>query len=319
MKIAFTSCMNIQVYPRQPLWGRIAAQSPQHLVLTGDSIYLDVPVGGGMHPKQMTDNQFMTLGHGLYRAQLQEPGFNALVRQVPTYAIWDDHDFLWNEAYREKAITRTNLYAGTIRATRALFRSFCEALQARDPDQFPTDTSAGSLWRPVEDPPGYRFVDLGGNVALHLTDGRSWRLKRELLGADQRQRIAAQMAALPADTVHLLASGSVLQRAHGEQWASFNDFEWLKGLARQYKILALSGDIHDNDLTSIEVGPGRYLFDATASGAAVNKLVELGPPRQNHGLLDIDAATVQVVLYAAGVPDNRTPRRLDRQRWCWLP
>jgi hypothetical protein len=319
MRIAFTSCSNRRLFKPQAVWNAIAAHAPDALVLLGDSIYLDVPWAGATHPRKLSEVDFVEHGRRLYAAQLAEPGFAALVKAVPTHAIWDDHDFLWNESYEEGAAARP-VHRGTVRATRALFRAWTETLDARlQGDGFPRDALDFRLWQPDEPAPGYRWRDLGGGVALHLTDGRSWRLGQELLGAAQRKAIERQIQALPADTVHLLASGSVVEQHKGDRWAQFaTDRAWLERLARQHRVLVLSGDIHDNRWDALPVGPDRWLYDATSSGAAVSRLVVAGPALEHFGLVDIDAAQVAVSWFARGAPD-RLPRRIARDTWRPLP
>jgi len=319
MKIAFTSCMSTQVFPGpQPVWDQIRAQAPDQLVLTGDNVYIDA-MPHPVHPKQMSDDAFAQHVFSLYRDLLAQPQFAALVKQVPTEAIWDDHDFLWNEAYGEQAIKK-KVYKGLVRSSRATFNAFCRALTARlAPGSFPDVYNSAVLWDPNEPAPGYRFKDLGQGVALHLTDGRSERLKAVLLGQMQRQQIEAKMAALPADTVHLLASGSVVESHKGEHWGSFEDYQWLLALARQHKIMVLSGDIHDNRFTPIDLGGGKMLYDATASGAAIRRLVTVLSECQNFGMLDIDDAQLVVSLFSFGALSNGGPVRIDRNTWQRLP
>lgn len=318
MKIAFTSCMSTTVFRDQPVWDQIRAQQPDQLVLTGDSIYIDADYGP-VHPKQMSDNDFAQYVFGRYRDLLAQPQFKALVSQVPTSAIWDDHDFLWNEHYEERAIRR-KVYRGLIRASRAMFNAYCRALDAKlAPGSFPAAYNDGSLWQANEPAPGYKFKHLGQGVALHLTDGRSERVDKTLLGAKQRDQIAAQMAALPLNTVHLLASGSVVENNAGDQWGGFDDHAWLLNLARTYKIMVLSGDIHDNVFDAIDVGNGRYLYDATASGAAVRRLVTLLSPLQNYGLVDIGPQALSVSLFSFGQLSYGPPVRIDRDSWRIVP
>lgn len=315
MRIAFTSCMNATAFKKQPVWKSIGELNPDHLVLLGDSVYLDVPWGPGqVHPKQLSDNEFVVHGLGRYTAQLAVPEFAKLVSKVPTHPIWDDHDFLWNESYEERAIGR-KVYAGKIRATRSLFKCYAETLQLRlAQGSFPTAANDWRLWTDPEPPPGYRFVDLGKGVMLHLTDGRSWRIRKTLLGAAQRQAIAERMALMPPETVHLMASGSVVQMEKGDAWSRFDDFDWLCELARKHNILVLSGDIHDNRPSMLDLGEGKFLFDATASGAAVGTLVVLGQPLQNFGVVDISDELVEIHFMGMGAP-NRPPMRIHRSTW----
>ena len=314
MKIAFTSCMSTTVFPKQPVWDQIKLKNPDHLVLNGDSIYIDTPPYN-VHPKNMSEDAFAQHVFSRYQDLLKQPQFSSLVKAVPTVAIWDDHDFLWNESFEEQALKKKN-YKGLIRASRAMFNAYSQALDLKlIAGSFPDSYSYASLWRPDEPAPGYRFKDMGGGVALHLTDGRSERAKSALLGQKQRREIAAQMALLSPETIHLLASGSVVEAHKGDHWGSFEDYQWLLELARTYKIMVLSGDIHDNKFTAIELGYGKCLYEATSSGAAIRRLVTLLSPCQNFGLLEIAHGEVAVSLFSFGQLNIGAPRRVDQKTW----
>lgn len=316
MKLAFTSCMSFTVFAQQPVWDQIAAQQPDQLVLLGDSIYIDAgPYPHGCnHPKDMDPVQFMQHVLGRWRLQLDQPQFRALVKAVPTEAIWDDHDFLWDESGAEGVINR-RIYTENIRISRALFNAFRRTLDARlAPDSFPSAYNDWAINQPNEPPPGYRWRDLDGDIRLHLTDGRSWRIRRDLLGADQRTQIEASLAAKP-HAVHLLASGSVVCNDCDARWQEFDDYAWLQALARQYKILVLSGDIHANRFQRIDLGDGRWLYDATASGAAIKKLVGVGSKCENYGLLTADAAALRLDFFSHGTPDSVGTWAIDRANW----
>jgi alkaline phosphatase D len=316
MKIAFTSCMAFTVFAQQPVWDQIAAQRPDRLLLLGDSVYIDAgPYPIGMtHPKQMAPVEFLQHVLHRWRTQLDQPQFRALVAAVPTDAIWDDHDFLWDESYGERAIEKV-VYKENIRISRALFNAFRRTLDERlAPGSFPSAYNDASINQPNEPPPGYRHRALAPDLHLHLTDGRSWRIGKDLLGANQRAQIEAKLAAAPA-AVHLIASGSVVQADDDARWSLFDDYNWLVGLARTYKILVLSGDIHANRFKSTNLGDGRWLHDATASGAAVCKLVGVGSKCQNYGLLTTDPATLRLDFFSHGTPDSVGSWAIDRHTW----
>ena len=315
MKLAFTSCMSYTVFAQQPVWDQIAAQHPDRLVLLGDSIYIDaMPLPNNTHPKSLENNDFLLHLLKRWRVQLDQPQFRALVKAVPTDAIWDDHDFLWNEHFEEKAITKV-IYKENIRITRALFNAFCRTLDARlAPGSFPEAYNDASINQINEPPPGYKYRDLEPDLKLHLTDGRSWRLGREMLGATQRGQIAANMAAAPG-AVHLLASGSVVRNDDDSRWEEFDDYAWLQKLARQYKVLVLSGDIHANRFQATDLGNGRWLFDATSSGAAIKRLVDAGSKCENYGLLSTDAASLRLDFFSHGTADSVGSWAIDRAAW----
>lgn len=316
MKIAFTSCMSFTVFAQQPVWDQIAAQRPDRLLLLGDSIYIDGPPfpDGNIHPKKLAPVDFLQHVLERWRTQLDQPQFRALVKAVPTDAIWDDHDFLWDESYGERAIEKV-VYRENIRISRALFNAFCRTLDARlAPGSFPSAYNDTRINQPDEPPPGYRHKALAPDLHLHLTDGRSWRIGRDLLGAAQRTQIEARLASAPT-AVHLIASGSVVQADDDARWAEFDDHAWLLALARRHKILVLSGDIHANRFKSTNLGDGHWLHDATASGAAVCKLVGVGSKCQNYGLLSTDPATLRLDFFSHGTPDSVGSWAIDRNTW----
>ena len=154
MKIAIASCSNPNNYPNQPVWSHISAKKPDALVLLGDTIYLDVPWattfnGEMIHPSDADAADFLKHGLRLYRAQLGQSGFAALIKNVAkTYAIWDDHDFLWNNAAGD-ALPK-NVYRDHFQATRALFKAFREAIGAKDPSIFPALDTDPRLHDPAE-------------------------------------------------------------------------------------------------------------------------------------------------------------------------
>ena len=315
MKLAFASCMSHTVFSQQPVWDQIAAHQPDRLVLLGDSIYIDTtPYLNNVHPKRMENVDFLQHLLARWRVQLDQPQFRALVTAVPTDAIWDDHDFLWNEHTEEAAITK-KVYAENIRITRALFNAFCRTLDARlAPGSFPADYNDAIINQANEPAPGYKSRRLADDLVLHLTDGRSWRLGKDMLGADQRSKMAAKMAQAP-DAVHLVASGSVLRNDCDAQWRDFDDFAWLQGLARQYKVLVLSGDIHNNRMQSMDLGGGRWLHDATSSGAAIRQLVGTGSKCENYGLLAVSPQALRLDFFSHGTPDSVGSWSIDRNTW----
>jgi alkaline phosphatase D len=316
MKLAFASCMSYAVFAQQPVWDQIAAQQPDRLLLLGDSVYLDgPPFPNNTHPRLLDNIDFLLLVLKRWQVQLDQPQFRALVKAVPTDAIWDDHDFLWNEHYEEKAITK-RVYAQNIRISRAVFNAFCRTLDARlAPGSFPETYNDAVINQPNEPPPGYKYRDLEPGLKLHLTDGRSWRLDRDMLGAAQRGQIEANMTASAPGTVHLLASGSVLRNDSDARWEQFDDYAWLQGLARKHNILVLSGDIHANRFQAIDLGAGRWLFDATSSGAAINRLVGVGSKCENYGLLTTSPGSLRLDFFSHGTPDSVGAWSIDRTAW----
>lgn len=301
MKIAIASCFNPINYPNQPVWDHVSAHSPDVLVLLGDSIYLDIPwvttFADTVHPSDATAADFLRHGLKLYRTQLNEKHFARLVGSVPkTFAIWDDHDFLWNGAAGD-SLSQT-LYRDHIQASRALFKAYRNALTNRNPASFPTTDADPQLKNPNEPAPGYQMIDLNANICLHLTDGRSFRNKHHLLGSAQRGQISNAMQSRRGN-IHILASGIVFNGNKGERWAGYGeDYEWLKRLALEHKILVISGDVHENRIPApFKIPGGHDILEITSSGAAIGALVALGAQKHNFGLIEIANGHVTLSAY----------------------
>lgn len=320
MRIAFASCIHTPVFRNQPVWDWIAARQPDHLVLLGDSLYLDLSLSGP-HPEQMLDDEFARHLFARYTGLLAQPQLRALVQQLPpgrVWSVWDDHDFLWNDALGAEARANPQ-HSGKLRLSTAFHEAFRRALAlGLAPGAFPSAYNDAVFWDMNQPPLATPSVALQPGLWLHLSDCRSWRTrtwlleesKRHLLGAAQRQRIGAAVAAQP-QALHLLACGSTLsswKRRYPQDWA------WLISLAAQHRTLVLSGDIHRNEVDANHTG-GWPLHEATSSGAAVKDAVVFGQRRRNFGLLEIDANELQVTLLADNQVQTALSRRLDRNTW----
>ena len=316
MKIAFASCMCTRVFDTQPVWTQIAAQQPDALVLLGDSIYLDI--AAPEPPQDMSDDNFARHLHALYSELLAQPQFRALVQGLPAgavHAVWDDHDFLWNDALGAEVAKRPE-HRGKLGLSTAFFQAYRRTLaQGLAPGSFPASYNDAAFWPAVPQRLDTPSLALAHDLWLHLSDGRThrthtWPLqesKRHLLGSAQRERLGAAVAAAPA-ALHLLASGSVL--AAYKRYPA--DWRWLLDLAAAQRLLVLSGDIHRNELDAFYT-TGWPLHEATSSGAAVRDAVVLGRERRNFGLLDVGPDEVHIRLFEKGV--CRDERRLARGTW----
>jgi alkaline phosphatase D len=314
MRIAFASCMFNRVFPDQPVWDWVAAQRPDHLVLLGDSFYLDVL--GPKPPQDMNDLEFAQHLFDLYGELMAQPQFAALVKGAgapQVHAIWDDHDFLWNDVCGAEMHP---VHTGKVRLTTAFLEAFRAALEAKlAPGSFPASPLDAAFWNPAQPALTTPSVALAPDVRLHLSDGRTFRTrthfleerKRTVFGSDQRATLGAAIESAPG-AVHLFASGSTI--AGYQRYA--RDLAWLKDLAARRRMLVLSGDIHRNDLDAFYTG-GLPLHEATSSGAALKDAVIVGSTRKNFGLLDIDAGQVGIRLFARGVVEQQ--RVLARQTW----
>jgi len=321
MRIAFTSCLSAVIRKKQPTWACIQSLSPKHLVLLGDCIYTDAPVISETHPEAMrqSDEPFTSLMFDLYRRQVTQIDFARLIKSLGpghAWSIWDDHDFLWNDACG--AFESKNPYhKGKIPISTSFHEAFRQALASGDPpNNFPA--ALGTAPSPAKHPLATPSIQLEPGLWLHLSDGRTFRTKtrlvadhkRTLLGAAQRKAIGQVIADHPND-VHLFASGSTLsdyKKSYPVDWA------WLCDLASRSRVLVLSGDVHRNQ-TSWHPTQGLPLHEATSSGAAIRSAVSLGTPLNHYGILDIDTQHVTARFFDGQTEQTDLKLTINRSSW----
>lgn len=320
LRIAFTSCMCTSVSKEQSVWAEIAAHQPDHLLLLGDSVYLDI--GAPQPPQEMDLNSFGEWLLDRYQAQLAVKSFARLVRGMPddgrVHSIWDDHDFLWDNACGAQVAGQPK-QDGKIALSTAFQEAWRRTLAARlAPGSFPSQLNDPAFWPEPPRPLATPSLALADDVRLHLSDGRTWRTDnstfgpahRDLLGAAQRRRLTQAFVQAPPVALHLFASGSTFAGYQRYE----DDSHWLLDVASEHRTLLLSGDIHRNQFDAFHTG-GFPLHEATASGAAVRLAVVIGPLRRNHGLLDIHDDRVHIRLFdRQGLQDERVLSRAS-----WLP
>lgn len=315
MNIAFTSCASTNLVPHQPIWDDIRASAPDHVVLLGDNFYNDVPDVGMDALQKMTTNQFVEHMLARYWQQLNEPHFRQLVETpgITLHAIWDDHDFAWNDADGARLLAQP-AQAEKIRVSTNFMRAFRKALAAKDLSLFPTASNAPELWTDFDKPNFQRLgatsirLEDDGRCWLHLTDGRTYRKKPQLLGDAQRDQLSQVFAAHP-DALHIIASGVTFSQ--GDGWHKYaSDRKWLNQAAGDHGWLMLSGDVHSNGLLEHKLSAKGRLVEATASGAAIhaylNGLIK-GPEVRNQGWLEIEPDQVTVRLLSFNKPVTEKP------------
>ena len=103
VRIAFGSCSKISQFPKGPIYGAIAKEQPDMMLFLGDNAYFIVadgsdrhfsttgPVGDWNYPESMLARHLITRTH---------PDLQEMLRRVPSYGIWDDHDYGPNNADR---------------------------------------------------------------------------------------------------------------------------------------------------------------------------------------------------------------------------
>ncbi len=348
MKIAFTSCANLQDFPSQPGWTRIKKLEPDVLLLLGDQIYMDFGIpglGGDLYaPRKFSLSEFAFRMYDRYRRQFAETNFQDLLRSRPNMQIaatWDDHDFAWNNACGGRCpeppepgetATRISNDGEMHKASnqhkaiaRRLFNGHLKAMRERlIPEKYPSpDSDFFNMTKelPLEAQGIQEAFDLdNGAIRVVMLDTRYHRDCVLYLDAPRIME-PAQMDWLrlqlngPQDLT-LICSGSTLTA--GECWKDYREsLEELKQAVAGKKVLVLSGDIHQNAFRTHKNphDKTRPLFEATASGLAIEGMkpfLWLGD-QENYGLLEIDAQRLRIRLYRKS--GRFTEHLIDRAAW----
>ena len=177
-RMAITSCMHIKRAQRS--WNLLLAEQPDLHLTVGDTHYADT-----------TDPTIQLQHHLAYRRKKE---FANVLRQVPTYAIWDDHDYGPNNS------------DGTAEGKEFSLAGWKQA--------WPNPPSGTS------DTPGAFFKFSRGDVDFFVVDGRYHRSPNELPDNDKKRMLGdAQFEWLLSGLKNskakfkIIASGSVLHHS----------------------------------------------------------------------------------------------------------
>ena len=264
------------------------------------------PYGNG-EPKKLSLQKFSEVMHSRYAAQWAVESFQSavLADNVKVHAIWDDHDFAWNNSRGgEPGGDDENFVSPPVRRlSRALFQQFRDSLSSK-PRTYPAN--------PYKD--GKVEADLGGiqckvdlmpNVRLILTDGRSFRRfahwHSSILGEDQKKWLEGLL--LPEPGINLIASGRPVK----DGWRPYSDRRWLLDLARNHRILVLSGDAHKPSFWQ-----RHGLLDATASAMAQPEIL-VSFKTGVFGQLEVTGSKITVGLWK-GVQELER-KVISRDHW----
>jgi alkaline phosphatase D len=237
-RMAFCSCMRPEKGGKG-IWDRYLEWEPAFHLMLGDNVYADT-----------TDAERLWAAHLEMRAV---PQFARVLRHLPSYAMWDDHDFGGDNA--DGSLVRKE---DSLRAFREVWANPGSGLP-NVPGTF------------------YRFS--WGDVDFFVLDGRYHRTpdratndgRKRMLGDAQFAWLAEGLKTSRA-RFKVLASGSVLRDNEKDGWHAF-DFERrrLYGLVAAHRIpgvLYLSGDIHRCKIvTHAAATTGFYdLYEVISSG-----------------------------------------------------
>jgi alkaline phosphatase D len=212
-RIAITSCMKIG--RPQGSWDLLLAEQPDFHLTVGDTHYAD------------TTNPTVQLKHHVSYRRVKE--FANVLRQVPTYAIWDDHDYGPNNS------------DGTAKGKEFSLTGWKQA--------WPNPASGTS------DTPGAFFKFSRGDVDFFVVDGRYYRDPNELPDDDKKRKLGdAQFEWLlnglknSKAKFKIIASGSVLHHSKVDGWRIFTfSRHRLFDAIKKHKISGLmyvGGDMH---------------------------------------------------------------------------
>jgi len=311
-RLAFTSCIDTVNDPLQLGWNDLKSHAPDSLVLLGDSIYMDYGLGNHQpngSPYGEPLDKFSRLMHDAYAAQWSVQNFRKAIDGCAVYAIWDDHDFAWNNSRGGGPAEGKDYVAPEYRRlSRKHFGAFRSALDAPS-KPYPENSWPSGIVDPAHDDGSIAdSKELQKGVVLHLIDGRSFREEEgdtSLLGQTQRHALQAALER-NAGGINIIASGSTLKN-----WKRYDrDYDWIRDMAKEHKILVLSGDIHEPDFRT----RGR-LYEVTASAMAQPPGITAIFGKKTHvfGLLTIGEHDLQVEVYvgARKVEDHM----IDRALW----
>lgn len=247
---AFGSCMDDRddtaAWAEMPIFNHLAAQNPDLLLLLGDNHYANANL--------LADRSlWLEELRAHYRKTRTYAPFMQVVSTTPTYAIWDDHDFVGNNtAGADYPVDR----ATALQAFKEFWAN-------------PTYGTGGTngVW--------HSFTY--GNVEFFMLDNRYWRAAPggTMLGAQQLAWLTTGLMASTA-AFKVVASGSIWHTGAGDSdsWGEHNaERESIIQSIFQSRVngvIFLGGDIHKAGDWQIPTAvPGGYpLYDFVSSGLA---------------------------------------------------
>lgn len=229
--MTFSSCMDQNMH-KENIWRALGAKKPDILFLTGDAVYADKPPSGekiSADPRQLWETFCLSRRTlELYR----------LPRLIPTYAIWDDHDFGANNSGKEFPY---------IEESQINFHQF-----------FPQDSH---FCHNLESGPGISKKLSLGKQNFFLMDSRSF---REAKGSENSYAHWGQeqhkwcMSRFEEAPFNWLINGNQFFTSHSlKETFAGNHPNHLKKLLQDMQIMSskaifVSGDVHYSELARIE-------------------------------------------------------------------
>ncbi|MFZ9074644.1 MAG: alkaline phosphatase D family protein [Flavobacteriaceae bacterium] len=247
--IGFGSCNRTDLDPK--IWEAIAQKQMQAWVWLGDIVY--------------TDEESMQDLEEKYTLQKSLPAYQQLREQAAIFGVWDDHDYGTNDggvAFDKKEQSRELLFdfldlpeTHPARKRTGAYQSYCFGEKEEKVCLYLLDVRYFKEPYVVDPSPNQRYKKNSGS----LLGEEQWEwLENELQNDDA-------VVSLFAGGVQLLSS----EHAY-EKWSNFPEAQQrFFDLLIKNKIrnpIYLSGDRHIAEVSSRQISPNYWLYDATSSG-----------------------------------------------------
>lgn len=272
--IAFGSCAH-QNDP-QPILTDVAALKPDAFIYLGDNIYSDT------YEMDTLKKNYQILG--------AKPEFQALKAATKIYAIWDDHDFGYNDSGRHYPFKKESKEIfldffgdqGDTAITKhegIYHTAWLEKAGKKIQIIFPDIRTFRDKLVPYN---GNRKGQKGYEYELDYSPYTT--ADSTMLGEEQWKWLETQLA-LPAD-IKIIASSTQFSITHNgyEAWANFpheqKRFVDLIKKTNANGVFFISGDVHYAELSKLPVEGGYPLYDVTSSG--ITSTWDFATPNDNR-------------------------------------
>lgn len=272
--IAFGSCAH-QNDP-QPILTNVAALKPDAFIYLGDNIYSDT------YSMDTLKKNYGILG--------SKAEFRELKAATKIYAVWDDHDYGYNDSGRHYPFKKESKEIfldffgdqgdSTITQHEGIYHTaWLEDEGKKIQIIFPDMRTFRDKVLPYN---GNRKGQKGYEYELDYSPYTT--SDSTMLGEAQWQWLEAQLM-MPAD-LKIIASSTQFSITHNgyEAWANFpHEQERFVNLIKKTKangVFFISGDVHYAELSKLNVEDGYPLYDVTSSG--ITSTWEFATPNDNR-------------------------------------
>ncbi len=258
--IAFGSCA--EQWKPQPVLDQVISKHPDIFIYLGDNIYSDTY---SMDTLRMN-----------YEVLANKPEFQRLKKAMPIYAIWDDHDFGWNDSgrhypYKEESKQIFLDFFGdqndpSIHNHPGIYHTaYFGTTGNRIQIIFPDLRTFRDKLLPYN---GNRNGDVRFNYTLDYSPYET--IDSTMMGEEQWRWLEAELKK-PAE-LRIIASSTQFSITHNgyEAWTNFpheqKRFLELIKSTQAKGVLFISGDVHYAEISKL-TSPDLYpIYDVTASG-----------------------------------------------------